>query len=152
MDSTRRPLAVVAAGVALTVVSGMATLSAGLDASARAGSGPFAVADHDGMAPGGVPALVLLLGLLLIGVGAAMHDGRRLRTAERATVSTAHAPHGSPAPVPAPAAPQVVHVITSLPPRAAAPRATAPPATHARRTSSGARIELVELVGTSRRS
>ena len=132
METTRGPLAVVAAGVTLTVVSGMATLAAGLEASAGAGPGQFAVVGHDGMAPGGRPALVLLLGLLLIGVGAALHDGRRLRaTAPRATTpSTVTGQRNAPS---GPAQP--VYVITTLPERVAAPPR--------RRTTSGARLELV---------
>ncbi|WP_460966086.1 hypothetical protein [Pedococcus soli] len=163
MKSTRGPLVLAVAGAVLAVVSAVTALAASLGAQAR-GSGAYGVVAHDGWAPGSVPALVMLAGLLLVGVGAALHDGRRLRTTTtpRTAPRSGAAPAAPPATVrvPPPVGPvRPVYLITSLPervlapvptprPRTTRPQTTRPQTTRPRHSASGARLELV---GASRR-
>ena len=126
MKSTGRPLALAFAGAALALVAGIAALSASLGASATV-SGQFPVGAHEGMPPGSVSALVFFLGLLLVGIGAAVHDGRQLRQ-----------PSSRPAPRPAQSssrsASRPALIASQLAPESLA---------HGRRTSSGAHLVLV---------
>ncbi|GAB3073685.1 hypothetical protein GCM10027080_16210 [Pedococcus soli] len=163
VKSTRGPLVLAVAGAVLAVVSAVTALAASLGAQAR-GSGAYGVVAHDGWAPGSVPALVMLAGLLLVGVGAALHDGRRLRTTTtpRTAPRSGAAPAAPPATVrvPPPVGPvRPVYLITSLPervlapvptprPRTTRPQTTRPQTTRPRHSASGARLELV---GASRR-
>ncbi|WP_406829302.1 hypothetical protein ABEG17_09860 [Pedococcus sp. KACC 23699] len=136
MQGTGRPLAI--AGAALSLVSGALAVSASLDA--QAGSGRFPVGAHDGMAPGSVPALLFLVGLFVVGIGAAVHDGKELRRpAALPPTSTGRSPRAVPRPVRS-----ASHPVRSAP----HPVRTASRPVRGRRTSSGTRLEVV---GAARR-
>ncbi len=148
MKSTGRPLALAVAGAALALVAGVAAVSTSLHASSS-GSGQFPVGAHAGMAPGSVPALVFLFGLLLVGIGAAVHDGRELRQ-----VSARPAPRTRPER--AERAELVVSRPVSSPAARPVPRQTlrrssrpAPCPATGRRTSTGVHLQLV---GSARKS
>ena len=152
MKSTGRPLALAVAGAALALVAGVAAVSTSLQASSS-GSGQFPVGTHAGMAPGSVPALVFLFGLLLVGIGAAVHDGRELRQ-----VSARPAPRTRPERaeraelvVSRPVSNPVSRPVSRPVPRQTLRRSSRPapcPAT-GRRTSTGVHLQLV---GSARRS
>ena len=78
MKSTRGPLVLAVFGAVLALAGGVAAVVASSEASAASG-GRFPLGSGEGLPPGSVAALVLLVGLLLVGIGAAVHDGRELR-------------------------------------------------------------------------
>ncbi len=148
MKSTGRPLVVAFAGAVLALVAGIAAVSASLDASAAV-PGQFPVGTNEGMPPGSVSALVFFGGLLLVGVGAAVHDGRQLRSvsprpsarvAPRTTLQVAPrmtpqvAPRIAPQPSPQTSPDRAPRIESRVVPE---------PVAHGRRTSSGTRLVLV---------